>query len=250
MKKSNQLMGVAAAAALIWALPANAGSLEPTPAPHWTGFYLGVNVGGGSFDGDVTDLDEDLLADTEDGISVNLTGFGAVYGAQMGVNRQWGNGFFGLEADFSGTTFDEKVVLDRGDHRAEVAWDWFSTVRARVGVAIENAVFYATGGLAIVRADYCGASDECVTDGDDALAFTDTKLGFAAGAGTEILIDPNWSLKAEYLFIDAGEETRQYDDDNEDQKAQFESSAHIFRVGLNYHVRDVPPALEEVDSLK
>jgi len=250
MKKSNQLIGVAVAAALIWALPANAGSLEPMPARHWTGFYFGVNAGAGSFDASVTDLEEDMLSDDTDGVIINPNAFGAVYGAQVGVNRQWGHGFFGIEADFSGTSFDERVEIDEGDHFAEATWDWFSTVRARVGIAVDNAVFYATGGLAIVRVDYCGADGECVTDGDEDLAFSDTKLGFAAGAGTEILIDPNWSLKAEYLFIDAGEETRQYDDDDETQKARFESSAHIFRVGLNYHVRDVPPALEEVDSLK
>lgn len=84
-------------------------------------------------------------------------------------------------------------------------------------------------------------------DGDDALAFSDTKLGLAAGGGAEILVDPNWSLKAEYLFIDTGEDTRNYDDD---EKAQFQTSAHLILVGLNDHVRDVPPALEEVDSLK
>jgi len=249
MKKSNQLIGVAVAAALIWALPANAGSLEPVPAPHWTGFYLGVNVGVGSFDGDVMDLEEDMFDDEDLTQSVGLQSFEGVYGIQTGTNFQLGSAVLGLEADISGTRFDERVEID-SDITAEAGWDWFGTVRARLGLAVDNTLVYVTGGLAIVRANYCGADGECVTDGDEDLAFSDTKLGFAAGAGTEILIDPNWSLKAEYLFIDAGEETRQYDDDDEDQKARFESSAHIFRIGLNYHVRDLPPVLEEVDSLK
>jgi len=249
MKEQFSVVSAVIAAGFIWAQTANAGSLEPVPTPHWTGFYLGVNVGAGSFDGDVMDLEEDMFDDEDLTQSVGLQSFEGVYGIQTGTNFQLGSAVLGLEADISGTRFDERVEID-SDITAEAGWDWFGTVRARLGLAVDNTLVYVTGGLAIVRANYCGADGECVTDGDQDLAFSDTKLGFAAGAGTEILIDPNWSLKAEYLFIDAGEETRQYDDDDEDQKARFESSAHIFRIGLNYHVRDLPTVLEEVDSLK
>lgn len=249
MNRKFGMIGVIAAAGLACTTPAHAGSLEaPLAPPNWTGFYLGISGGVGSFDAEVTDLDDDMF--DQEGAGVDLQSFDGVYGAQVGVNWQHRSAVLGLEADISGTGYDEKLEFDGGDHLAEASWDWFSTVRARVGLAVDNVMVYATGGLAIVRVDYCGADGECVTDGDEDIAFSETELGFAAGVGTEILIDTNWSFKAEYLYIDAGEEIRQYDDDDSDQKAQFESNAHIFRVGLNYHIRDIAAPLEAEHSFK
>jgi outer membrane immunogenic protein len=240
MNKRSVLISTVLAAGLTWGLPANAGSMDFAPAPHWSGFYLGVNVGAGSFDAEITDLSDGIF--DEEGSGVGLRSFDAVYGAQIGVNWQRGSAVFGLEADFNGTGYDRRLTFDDGDHIAEASWNWFSTVRARLGLAVDNVMIYVTGGLAIVRVDYCGADNACVTDSGDNIAFSKTELGFVAGVGTELLIDPNWSLKAEYLYIDAGEEIRGNDGDTE--QGQFESNAHIFRVGLNYHIRDSLVPLE------
>jgi len=225
---------------------------EPRPAmPIWSGVYFGVNGGAGSFDAEVMDLEQDMFDDEDVTKGVGLQSFEGVYGIQAGANLQLGTAVLGLEADINGTKYDERLEFgDDFDFTAEAGWDWFGTVRARLGVAVENTLVYATGGLAIVRVDYCGADDQCVTDDGDDLAFEETELGFAAGVGAEVQIDPAWSLKSEYLYVDAGEEIRQYDDDQPDQKARFESNAHIFRVGLNYHVRDVPLMLESAQPLK
>jgi outer membrane immunogenic protein len=231
---------------VIWpGVSAQAGSWQETP--NWSGFYIGVNGGVGSFDAEITDLTGDMF--DEEGAGVGLQSFDFVYGAQAGINWQRGSAVLGLEVDINGTTYDERLEFQAGDHDSKAAWKWFSTVRARVGLAVDNALVYATGGVAIIRAEYCGADGVCVSDGDRDIAFTTTELGFAAGAGAEIQIDPDWSLKAEYLYVDAGEDIRRYDTSSEED-AQFSSNAHIFRVGLNYHLRELPPVLETAQPLK
>jgi outer membrane immunogenic protein len=63
------------------------------------------------------------------------------------------------------------------------------------------------------------------------------QLGWTAGAGTEVMLSPNWSAKAEYLYVDLGKQTT--DMDPIDGILIFSASTdyheHIARVGLNYH---------------
>src|SRR5690606_9315110 len=98
---------LASAAAVLIASPALAGALifepepepvvtvapAPAPAPiaNWTGPYAGVQVGWG--DGEV-DVDTDILDFTADDD-------GLVYGAQLGYDYDFGNGFvLGAEASY------------------------------------------------------------------------------------------------------------------------------------------------------
>src|SRR4051794_11414727 len=108
-----KIMYGAAAAALLLATPAFAADLGarlPVKAPpayvaaySWTGFYLGVNIGGG-------------FARAEDaGTVFNGAGAaigtfswserlnGVIGGGQIGYNWQTGNLLFGVEGDFQGS---------------------------------------------------------------------------------------------------------------------------------------------------
>jgi outer membrane immunogenic protein len=201
--------------------------------PDWSGFYVGGNVGVGGFGTNVTDLSDDMFDQV--GGEMNLFGTAAIAGGQIGYNFMHGRYVFGVEGDIQWTSFDETSVTDGTDHRAEAEWNWYATLRARAGIADQNSLFYVTGGLAGVDAYYCGADNECVTEGDDDLAFTTTRLGYTFGAGVETRLADNWSLKGEYAFIGVPSFDRNYDDD-EDEQASFETQAHTFRVGLNYHL--------------
>ena len=109
------------------------------------------------------------------------------------------------------------VCAGRNDLRV----DWFGTVRGRLGCAIGNTLIYGTGGFAAggVRATslYTDNNIVALNSGNPALIGTAqnppqvgsashsaTNTGWTAGAGIEVKITPNWSLKGEYQFIDLG----------------------------------------------
>jgi outer membrane immunogenic protein len=107
--------------------------------------------------------------------------------------------------------------------------DWFATLRARAGFLVEPTwLVYGTGGIAFAGAKFSNSSTTTTTLTDSvgdivnpanpfligspvttsaALSQTQTVVGFAVGGGVEKLLTQNWSLKAEYLFMDFGTHT-------------------------------------------
>jgi outer membrane immunogenic protein len=123
---------------------------------------------------------------------------GVTGGAQIGYNYQFAPNFvLGLEADVQGA--------DVG------AVDIWGTVRGRLGYSIGNALFYGTGGYAWARTDFAGLKD--------------TRSGYAVGGGLEFAFAPNWSAKAEYLYVDV-----------EGRAADFS----VVRLGVNYRFPAAP----------
>ena len=78
--------------------------------------------------------------------------------------------------------------------------DWFSTIRARAGVAVNDTLFYVTGGVAAaeikstVTRDVINASHEQFSSGG-------TRWGFVGGVGAEFALRDNWSLNTELLYM-------------------------------------------------
>jgi outer membrane immunogenic protein len=70
-----------------------------------------------------------------------------------------------------------------------------------VGIAVDRALFYATGGWAVAR----------ITNTYDTTAFgggfaslSHTRDGWTAGGGIDYAVTNNWSLLAEYRYSDFG----------------------------------------------
>jgi outer membrane immunogenic protein len=110
-----------------------------------------------------------------------------------------------------------------GPFNAKTNIDWESTVRARVGYANDNWLFYGTGGAALL-----GAKTTLTTAGGATVcggvfancSGTDRQVGLVLGGGLEYGFSPNLSAKLEYLYITA---------------ASLEVSSHgEIRAGLNY----------------
>jgi outer membrane immunogenic protein len=78
---------------------------------------------------------------------------------------------------------------------------WLGTVRGRVGFAVNNVLFFGTGGVAFgdVRARIASDAGNPLFLGQ-----TSTQVGWTAGAGIEWGFAPNWSLKGEYRYVDLG----------------------------------------------
>ncbi|MCP3686997.1 MAG: porin family protein [Gammaproteobacteria bacterium] len=206
----------------------------------WNGVFVGLNAGGGVLDGKIRDNGPDAFDNIAPDFTLGLSGDGAIVGGQVGYNHQFDNIVIGIEADINWSNIRDHVDVAStafgGDAStiARADWDWFSTIRGRIGYAHDNLLFFATGGLAVVRIEYCAADIACVSDGDEDIAFGKTYVGPTVGGGIEARFGKNWSLKGEYLYIDAGRDTKVYDV-SPLQTATFRSSAHIVRIGVNYN---------------
>jgi outer membrane immunogenic protein len=183
MLAATALAGAAAAADLGARYPQQPYVKAPlyTAPFSWTGFYLGLNGGGGwgSSTWDRTG-------------SFDLSG--GVIGGTAGFNWQTGPAVFGLEGDmdWSGVSGTTAAGCAAG---CTTKNDWLGTARGRAGYAFDRFLPYITGGLAFgdIRAStpgFAGASQ--------------TNLGWTIGAGVEAAIVGNWSAKAEYLHVDLG----------------------------------------------
>jgi outer membrane immunogenic protein len=178
----------------------------PPPPPvtyGWTGFYFGANLGysWGQVRNDFIVPGPPAVTLTE---SQRVEGI--VGGFQWGYNWQFGNWVLGTEADF--TFSDERgsttycPVLPAPCFTARHRIPWLSTARTRLGIlAMPNILLYGTAGAALgeVRSDY-----DFTAFGVGTLSMRDTRAGWTAGGGIEGLITPNWTLRAEALYIDLG----------------------------------------------
>src|SRR2546426_1509472 len=111
---------------------------QPGPAYNpiysWTGFYVGINGGGGwgSSQWDAVN-------------SFDLSG--GLIGGTVGYNWQFGQGVVGAEGDidWSGIKGTTTVLCPGG---CETRNKWLATVRGRLGLAFDRFLPYFTGGPA------------------------------------------------------------------------------------------------------
>jgi outer membrane immunogenic protein len=204
----------ATAALLMLGTAASAADLSrpmPYPAapalPTWTGFYLGVNAGGG-FGQDRIDF---AVAGTPAFASVNNAFQGVIGGAQLGYNWQFNSFVAGLETDFQGSNLKSSLTAPCAPAICaplglSAAYSqnvpWFGTVRARVGYAPGPWMIYATGGYAYASVE----TNATATAAPLAATFNSNEIrsGWTAGGGIEVALAPQWSVKAEYLYVDLG----------------------------------------------
>jgi outer membrane immunogenic protein len=194
---------LASACLFALAAPASAADLAARPytkAPvamasvyNWTGFYLGI-VGGG-------------------------------------YNWQTGNVVFGIEADGAWADVSASVTgpvavpgFGLVSTTLSSKTDAMGTVRGRIGYAVNNVLFYGTGGYAWI--------DNKLSISALGVTVSDSKWhsGWTVGAGVEAFFAPQWSVKGEYLFRSLGGETY-FSGALPTGTLEF----HTVQVGVNYH---------------
>lgn len=221
----------------------------------WTGLYYGFNGGYG------WSADDSLV--TAQAFSLNNNALeqqsktfglrGTFGGAQAGYNWAAGRLVFGLEADVEGSQFfgSETVEVSeisggklRGSRvKGATEPDWFGTLRARLGYSFDRTLLYVTGGLAVGEIEDRISLTRLATGNDPATKIDrDTKTGYVLGAGFEHNFAPNWSLKAEYQYLDFGTGSVTIVDKglgpipDTTNGASFDHSYHTVRFGVNYHL--------------
>jgi outer membrane immunogenic protein len=254
----------AAIAAFGFVNSANAADM-PTKAPiykaapmatyNWAGWYVGGNVGYG------WGLNSDPGVTFDDASGWGLAGYyaaggnvvpnvqqkGVIGGLQLGYNWQSSNFVYGLVTDFqasgmkaSGTNTVTPTGGGATSSQANsVETDWFGTFRAKLGVAQNNWLIYATGGLAYGQVKSSGSFVSTNGCCSDAGSVSSTKAGWAAGAGVDYGLTPNWTIGLEYLYVDLGhvsytETTTQATLPLTTITVSNRAAANIARVTLNY----------------
>ena len=85
--------------------------------------------------------------------------------------------------------------------------NWFATLAARAGFAVNNMLFYGKAGGAWMDVDYTASRTNAagaVIAGP--VTFGNTRSGWMAGVGAEFGFWNNWSGKLEYNYLDFGTE--------------------------------------------
>jgi outer membrane immunogenic protein len=203
-------------------LPIKAAPMYAPPPVNWSGWYIGANAGGIWEQAQNTPASQTYLQ------SVTTSGSGFIGGGQIGFNWQNGNAVYGIEADISGTTAKGFADIPYGV-TATNKIEWLSTVRGRMGLAVGNAMAYATAGVA-----FGGVNNTYNIHGNsfDSSSQRHTRVGWVVGGGIEHMWSRNWTWGLEGLFVDLGHSdvTCQCGE----KTTRFSNQAIIGRLKLNY----------------
>jgi outer membrane immunogenic protein len=229
----------------------------PAPAPNYTGFYAGLN-GGGGFENTINNsafstsglgLAFDIAPLVPGQLNTRPSGF--IGGGQIGYNWQAGLFVWGVETDFQGANIAGSATVTNSITRFTITdtvtaagsqrIDWFGTLRGRLGwTPTPPLLIYATGGLAYgqvkTNVSFTGSefdpspSPGTTISATSAVTKTDTRAGWTVGGGAEWMFTPQWSIKAEYLFYDLGTESI-------DQRLVFFSGGGFTAIHSDAHYR-------------
>jgi outer membrane immunogenic protein len=209
--------GFAAAAA---AMPSAQAADMPIKAPRyiepsasWAGWYIGAHAGAAWQQAQAVDY----------GASFSKTAF--IGGGQLGYNWQHGNFVFGLEGDISGLT-GKNTLQSGGYDFLQSSIRWLSTVRGRFGLAVGDTMAYMTAGLAIG-----GVKNSISFPGCCSYSNTKTRVGWTIGGGVEHMLNRNWTIGLEGLFVDLGRSNVTV---LSGKTTRFQNTAVIGRLKLNY----------------
>jgi outer membrane immunogenic protein len=152
------------------------------PAFDWSGTYFGVQAG----------LDWNAAVTPP----FSATESGLIAGLYGGINWQMDPSWvFGLDAsiNWDGARGTATPPAPGTPNSAGPTWKGF--VRGRIGFAVDNLLFYATGGGAVMgyRAVVTGVGSGSATP-----------WGWTAGAGIEMEMSPGWFGRIDYAYQDFG----------------------------------------------
>jgi outer membrane immunogenic protein len=261
-------------------MPVKAPPAPPPAAYGWTGFYVGLNAGGTWAHSDAdTNVNCNVTLGSPplpylcasgfgaaNGPAVNAAGSGTITasgftgGIQAGYNWQGPNLIYGLETDFgafhlrgsrqgTGTypVSGPGPLVNAGAPFAinsSFSTDWLYTLRGRIGVPVSsNLMAYATGGLALTRLGVSSSFSDIDPNTAGSTNGSETKAGWVVGGGLEYALVNNWSIKAEYLFMEFGKVTATGTILNptvviggyaQGISTSSDLTAQVARVGVNY----------------
>jgi outer membrane immunogenic protein len=200
-------------------IPAPVYKAPPPPPPvfSWTGWYIGGNAGygwGSSTNPNIaTDPFDSLgfagvVSPAGGNVFPGLSPSGFIGGGQSGydwqVNSSW---IVGLVTDFQGANISAAGTNSFSGITESLSerLNFLGTVRGRAGWAVNNWLFYSSGGLAYGNVhSTINYNDPVLTGATVSGSNSETRVGWAAGAGVNYAVTQNWIIGVDYLHYDLG----------------------------------------------
>jgi len=175
---------------------------NPPPAVaayDWSGFYLGAHLGYDweNFNGDSIHTDTGALGSIFSKRFTNVfAGFQGGYNYVVASNI-----LLGVEADVSRNNAGAWGLGVNDGSFGQGVLDWSGTVRGRLGYAVNNWLFYGTGGFAWSEVNLTRVQISAFNPGAPPATVetaSATRTGWTAGAGIEVGVLSNLTVRAEY----------------------------------------------------
>jgi len=200
-------------------------------AYSWTGLYIGGHIGGAwanndwsfPFDSLNSVVQEPICSALAPGCVTSSTSSGSntasgwLLGGQIGYNYQLKNNWvLGIEGDASWSSLKGSNKDPSFSTINQTQTDFIGTLAGRVGYAWDRLLVYGKGGGAWANNKYSVISTTTFTVGNGSPApvsvypgmLTDgatvNRFGYMLGAGIEYALTPQWSVKAEYQYLNFG----------------------------------------------
>jgi len=196
--------------------------VAPAPAViNWTGFYVGGQIGGASFDPSCDTFanfgflgnSPCQFSSSEGATSSSLSSSSFIGGFKVGYDWQfWSSAVVGVVGEWDWAhlhTNTQTIGSSDGPTGTSVGTasehiNWLASVRGRLGWAFDNVLFYGTGGVAWTQIK-ASASLTGTCCGDwSAPQVSLNKTGAVAGGGFEYRFTPNVSVVGEVLWYGFG----------------------------------------------
>lgn len=192
---------------------------NPSEVTGFNGFYVGGNIGVISHEAHQNSLDISAHSSSVD------TGFAG--GLQIGYDWQNQNRVLGIVGDWNGTSLGlhEKGVTQSFRNDLE----WYSTIRARAGLTVCNALVYITGGAAAAHLKHEWNTGTAIFKRNS------TRWGWTGGAGVEFDIGCNFTAGAEVLYMDFAHSHKTINGTSFDHN----DSAFTGKILVNYRLGDL-----------
>jgi outer membrane immunogenic protein len=226
------MAGTAAVAILLATGAAQAADIVPEPVAmtDWSGFYIGGHVGYGwaNMSGcyDCNDSSSALFAS-------DLDLEGILGGVHAGYNWQTDSLVFGIEGDVSFTDMNDSGVAENDSTDTQSGdVDLLASVRARLGVAFDDVLLYATGGIAFPDAEWEYDEIDSGTNGNAEFG----EIGGVVGGGAEYAVSDAIRLRAEglYYFFDEAESIEDIGGAQTGEEIEFDD-VFVIRGGVSFY---------------
>jgi outer membrane immunogenic protein len=194
------------------------------PAPSWTGWYVGINGGGGWGSADTTTTDIGPFPDgffatanipaVTAGGTQHIKTSGGLAGAQVGYLYQAGPAIVGIEAGYdwqhisgsahNGPTPYPVTPASAFSWNLRAKSEGLFTVLGRIGPDLGMWFPYVTTGVAATRLNYSANFVDTFYPSNVTNAFSKDAAAWVIGAGAEFRFAQHWMLRGEFLHMDFG----------------------------------------------
>lgn len=199
-------------------------SSSSVQAQDMSGFYFGAHAGGSAATGvNEAPLALGYLPTFDAGDEIEMSGM--LGGVFAGINIMTDTMLLGVEGDIAiGTVEGTYTDLTYDTESITSTLDWNAHLRGRVGVAVDDVVFFVAGGLA-VASNSVSVDVDFDQDEDSAI-----HVGWSIGGGVELALTENLSARAEYLYDHYGSADYSLFSNTWSQ----DLNSHTVRVGLSF----------------